>query len=115
MYYLGYNKNIYAKKNAKDINIIKNNKKNNNQINKSKRDIYESPSDKSMKKNNINYSTDQISNLSTNKKITPFNYNNISNFSKQITNKKKEEEEDEDEIQNWDSAFGRLFRGGSKR
>ena len=44
-----------------------------------------------MKKNNINYSTDQISNLSTNKKITPFNYNNISNFSKQITNKKKEE------------------------
>ena len=88
---IGYNKNIYAKKNAKDINIIKNNKKNNNQINKSKRDIYESPSDKSMKKNNINYSTDQISSLSTNKKITPFNYNNISNFSKQITNKKKEE------------------------
>ena len=39
----------------------------------------------------MNYSNDQNPILSSNNKITPFNYNNVSNFSKKISTQKKQE------------------------
>ena len=56
--------------------------------------VYNSPSNKNFKNNNINnYSIDQNNNISTNNKdISPFNYNNISNQSKQIDSNKKKHE-----------------------
>ena len=56
--------------------------------------MYNSPSNKNFKNNNINnYSIDQNNNISTNNKdISPFNYNNISNQSKQIDSNKKKHE-----------------------
>ena len=39
----------------------------------------------------MNYSNDQNPILSSNNKITPFNYNNASNFSKKISTQKKQE------------------------
>ncbi len=56
--------------------------------------VYNSPSNKNFKNNNINnYSIDQNNNISTNNKdISPFNYNNISNQTKQIDSNKKKHE-----------------------
>jgi len=87
---MGVNRNIYSKKIA-DRNNNKNNKKIiNHQVNQ-KRAIYESPSDKNFVKKDINYSIDQNQVLSSNQKISPFNYNNVSNFSKKLNTQKKQE------------------------
>jgi hypothetical protein len=87
---MGVNRNIYSKKIA-DRNNNKNNKKIIiHQVNQ-KRAIYESPSDKNFVKKEINYSIDQNQVLSSNQKISPFNYNNVSNFSKKLNTQKKQE------------------------
>ena len=84
------NRNIYSKKIA-DRNNNKNYKKINNHNVIPRRAIYESPSDKNYGKKDVNYSNDQNPILSSNNKITPFNYNNVSNFSKKISTQKKQE------------------------
>ena len=88
---MGVNRNIYSKKIADRNNNNKNYKKiiNHNVI--PRRAIYESPSDKNYGKKDVNYSNDQNQILSSNNKITPFNYNNVSNFSKKISTQKKQE------------------------
>ena len=85
---MGVNRNIYSKKIAQERNTNKNNKKIINQMPVMKNVLYESPSDKKMRKNNNNYSNDQSQKSSKNKDITPFDYIN-SNISKQMSSKKK--------------------------
>ena len=89
---IAINRNIYSKKIAPDRN--NNNNKKNNQMNMPKKEMYESPYDKSYKKNNTNYSSDNNQNISSNKNISPFNYNNISNRSKKINIQRKNEMQD---------------------
>ena len=85
---LGVNRDIYSKKTAPDRN---NNKKVNNKIVLSKKGTYESPSDKSFGKKNINYSTDQNKIPSSKNNVSSFNYDLNSNFSKKINTRKKQE------------------------
>ena len=94
---IGVKRNVFSKKLPSDRYLNKNN--NSKKINKNPMPVmnnvvYNSPSNKSFKNNNINnYSIDQNKNISTNNKdISPFNYNNISNQSKQIDSNKKKHE-----------------------
>ena len=90
------NNNIGINRNAIQKNIYSGNNKNNKNLNiipssKTTNISYESPSEKNIIKNNFIYSNDQNPNISTNKNISPFNYNNISISSKKLKVQNKKE------------------------